>query len=168
MAWRRRWRRSVLVLGAATVGTAMMASGCGVRAPEPPANGIAGTIVRTDDTGLPDSPVGGGWIVAIPAEHIEEVLDLARRRSRGITARDLPYAGFTLDDRTAKAWGARLAEVDDDGRFTMVVTGPHLFCRVKEGTTCQRLARGCDDVSPPAGGTVRASVGEAGFRVGLV
>jgi hypothetical protein len=141
---------------------------CGVRAPAPPANGIAGTIVSTDDTGLPDSPSGGGWIVAIPAEHTEDVVTVARKRHKDLRLRDLPHAGFVLDDRTVKTWGAVLAEVDDDGRFTMVVTGPHLFCRVEEGNTGKRLARGCDDVSPPAGGTVRATVGEAGFRVGLV
>lgn len=163
---RRSGRRRVVALALATVVTTM-AGGCGVRAPDPPANGIAGTIVGTDDTGLPDSPSGGGWIVAIPAEHIEDVVTVARKRHKDLRLRDLPYAGFVLDDRTVKTWGAVLAEVDDDGRFTMVVTGPHLFCRVREGDTGQRLARGCDDVSPPAGGTVRATVGEAGFHIGL-
>ncbi len=142
-------------------------SGCGAGVPEPPANGIAGTIVSTDDTGLPASPEGGGWIVAIPAERTEDVVALARKGHKGLTARDLPYSGFVLDDATAKKWKVVLAEVDDEGRFTMAVTGPHLFCRVEAGHTGKRRAGGCDDVSPPAGGTVRATVGEGGFRIGL-
>ena len=162
----RPWRRLVLALGAAAVLTTLM-GGCGISAPEAPSNGIAGTIVSTDDTGLPDSPDGGGWIVAIPAEHRDDVVTLARKGRKGFTSRDLPYSGFVIDEKTARKWGAVFAEVDDKGRFTMVVTGPHLFCRVEEGRTGRRLAGGCDDVSPPAGGTVRATVGEAGFRVGL-
>ena len=159
--------RRVGVVAAVLAVLATASGGCGLRAPQPPANGVAGTIVSTDDTGLPDSPAGGGWIVAIPAEHIEDVVTLARKGRKGFTSRDLPYSGFVLDQKTVRKWGAVLAEVDDKGRFTLEATGPHLLCRVEATRTGKRLTGGCDDVSLPAGGTVRATVGEAGFRAGL-
>jgi hypothetical protein len=159
--------RRVGVLAAVLVVLATAIGGCGLRAPQPPVNGVAGTIVSTDDTGLPDSPDGGGWIVAIPAEHIEEVVALARKGNRGFSDSDLPYTRFVLVDASAKKWGVAVAAVDDKGRFTLEVTGPHLLCRAVETRAGKRLTGGCDDVSLPAGGTVRATVGEGGFRAGL-
>jgi hypothetical protein len=151
---RRGVRGTVLVLLA--VGT----SGCGAvdsllhRGP-----GVWGTVVSFDDTGLPDSPVGGGWLAAVPAHRLDDLLALA---GEAYPPDQLAYVGLRLDRGTVVEWGGVMAEVDGGGDFRLPVDGNVVVCRfpAEEAT----YAQGCDLVRLPERGRARASLGEGGFH----
>jgi hypothetical protein len=151
---RRGVRGTLLVL------LAVGASGCAAvdsllhRGP-----GVWGTVVSVDDTGLADSPAGGGWLAAVPAHRLDDLLALA---GEAYPADQLAYVGLGLDRGTVVQWGGVLAEVDGGGDFRLPVEGNVVVCRLpsEEAT----YAQGCDLVRLPERGRARASLGEGGFH----
>jgi hypothetical protein len=132
-------------------------------------------MVGVDDTGLPDHADGGGWVAAIPAEHLDALLDRAARDDWRPPVTHLPYVRLPLDEETVGSWGGEVAAVDARGRFTIgrdesgepPVTGAAILCRLVEGTEVV-ITRGCAELTLPERGTLRATWGEAGFHVGLL
>jgi hypothetical protein len=124
-----------------------------------PADGVSGRLVAIDDTGLPDSPIEDGWIVALPGPGGIERLwpDLDER----VTDDELRYIHEDLDPDAVTERGGVVVPVGRGGRFTLdVPAGPTLICRY-DGVQVQ----GCADVGLLDGHGVHATVGEGGFTV---
>ena len=66
-----------------------------------------------------------------------------------------------------RGWGGEVAEVDGGGRFTVATSGDAVVCRLVDGTR-GTVARGCDELTLPVRGTVRATWGEGGFHVSVL
>ncbi len=69
-----------------------------------------------------------------------------------------------MDDAAVADLGATLVPVGRRGRFTLDATGAQVLCRV-HAYAGARYVRGCQALTLPSDGRIRASVGEAGFRV---
>lgn len=121
--------------------------------------GVWGTVVSEDDTGLPDTPDGGGFLAVVPADRLDNVLALA---GADYPADQIAYIGFGLDRATVDAWGGVLVEVHGDGDFKVPLQGDALVCRLPEQHA--DYVRGCARVSLPERGEARASHGEGGFH----
>ena len=168
-ASRRARRRALAALAAVTVLLgALVAGDTGVGDAlwvRVPGDGVRGLVVSVDDTGLSDSPLEGGWIAAVPGDRLDQLLARAGLDGEGAAPR-LAYEGFALDDAAVADLGATLVPVGYRGRFTLRVTGPQVLCRV-HAYAGERYVRGCQELTLPSDGRIRASVGEAGFRVGV-
>ncbi len=127
---------------------------------------MSGVVVLADDTSDAVTADGGGAIVSIPSAGTGALLDHVGSVLPGRTPpmSELPYVQFALDTDLARSWGAEVAEVDDDGRFSLTATGPVVVCRLLEGPDGS-YARGCDETTLPARGQVRVSFGESGLQV---
>jgi hypothetical protein len=130
-----------------------------------PRDGLRGLVVSVDDTGLSDSPSEGGWIAVVPGDRLGRLLARA-----GLDGEDavshLAYEGFAVDDAAVADLGATLVPVGYRGRFTLHATGAQVLCRV-HAYAGARYVRGCQVLTLPSDGRIRASMGEAGFRVGV-
>lgn len=116
--------------------------------------GLSGRSVLVDDTGRDDSPDGGGWVLALPADRAADLWSAVGGRPD-----DLRHARFPVDEATAEDVGGVLVEVSDDGEYSLEDAGPTLLCRVPpEGS-----AYGCAEIDLPATGEVVTSFGEGGF-----
>ena len=151
-----------------TVGVLALAA-CGAPGPRgtsaaPSDAHVTGTVTTLSDvSNLPDVPDPDGWVVAIPPEHIPDVLELAGDdRTEG----DLPYGWFPMSVGTAQGLGGTVGDVDGAGRFELAASGDVLVCRlVTDRWTDVEGARGCVRTVLPSGGVVRVTNGEAGLHV---
>jgi hypothetical protein len=125
---------------------------------------LEGTVVSVDDTGKGDRPLGGGWVAAFGDDALLGFLSEAGIDVPG--SADLPYVGGRVlhDDVTRS--GGSLAAIDQDGTFTLTVTGRHTVCRLLEAPQVD-LLKGCAVVDLPAKGRLKLSVGKAGLRAAL-
>ncbi|MGB7980903.1 MAG: hypothetical protein WCF36_08955 [Candidatus Nanopelagicales bacterium] len=154
----------------AFLSVALCAAGC-VSEPTPDpapmgADGVSGVFVLADDTSDAVAADGGGAVVSIPSVGTGALLDHVGSVLPGRTPplSELPYLQFALDADLARSWGAEVAEVDDDGRFTLTDSGPVVMCRLVDDPAGS-YARGCDETTLPARGQVRVSFGEGGLQV---
>ena len=149
---------------------ALVAAGCGSEPmPDPApegADGVSGVVVLADDTSDAVTADGGGAIVSIPSAGTGALLDHVGSVLPGRTPplSELPYVQFALDADLARSWGAEVAEVDGDGRFSLTATGPVVVCRLVDDPDGS-YARGCDEATLPTRGQVRVSFGEGGLQV---
>ena len=147
---------------AAFLSVALCAAGCASEpTPDPApeaADGVTGVVVLADDTSDAVAADGGGAIVSIPSAGTGALLDHVGSVLPGRTPplSELPYVQFALDADLARSWGAEVAEVDDDGRFTLTASGPVVMCRLVDDPAGS-YARGCDETTLPA---TRAGAGE--------
>jgi hypothetical protein len=167
---RRPWRRRVLgTLAAVAVAFgALVAEELGMGDElwsRLPGDGLRGLVVSVDDTGLSDSPSEGGWIAVVPGDRLGRLLARAGLDGEGAVSH-LAYEGFAVDDAAVADLGATLVPVGYRGRFTLHATGAQVLCRV-HAYAGARYVRGCQVLTLPSDGRIRASVGEAGFRVGV-
>ena len=130
-----------------------------------PGDGVRGLVVSVDDTGLSDSPSEGGWIAVVPGDRLDRLLTRAGLGGEDAASR-LAHEGFAVDDAAVADLGATLVPVGYRGRFTLQATGAQVLCRV-HAYAGARYVRGCQGLTLPPDGRIRASVGEAGFRVGV-
>lgn len=130
-----------------------------------PGDGVRGLVVSVDDTGLSDSPSEGGWIAVVPGDRVDRLLARAGLDGEDVAAR-LAHEGFALDDAAVSDLRATLVPVGYRGRFSLQATGAQVLCRV-HGYAGARYVRGCQELTLPSDGRIRASVGEAGFRVAV-
>ena len=155
---------------AAFLSVALCAAGCASEpTPDPApeaADGVTGVVVLADDTSDAVAADGGGAIVSIPSAGTGALLDHIGSVLPGRTPplSELPYVQFALDADLARSWGAEVAEVDDDGRFTLTASGPVVMCRLVDDPAGS-YARGCDETTLPGRGQVRVSFGEGGLQV---
>ena len=149
---------------------ALTAVGCASEpVPDPPpegADGVSGIVVLADDTSDSVTADGGGAIVSIPSAGTGALLDHVGSVLPGRTPplSELPYVQFALDADLARSWGAEVAAVDGDGRFSLSETGPVVVCRLVDDPAGS-YARGCDETTLPTRGQVRVSFGEGGLQV---
>ncbi|WP_289017845.1 hypothetical protein [uncultured Ornithinimicrobium sp.] len=160
--------RRALVLLAAMVPAAALLVACD-RSVDPrpaPASGVSGRMVSVDDTGLPPSPAGGGGMLLVPEDSVDELSRLV-----GLPEADqLAYTTFGIEPEAVAELGGHVVEVDRRGHFVLTQTGRFLLCRMPdpEGSgTPPGGVRGCDVVDLPASGTLRATFGEGGFSASV-
>jgi hypothetical protein len=130
---------------------------------DPPADGLTGTAVFLDDTGLGESPIDKGWIIAVPAAAVDDLWSTAgnkpidRQNLKGVSAR-------VTRDQVTQAGGV-VAPLDDDGEFVLPVKeGPHLLCRLDSAIdNGPDVVQGCGFLTLPASGELGITDGENGF-----
>ena len=125
---------------------------------------VTGTVVTVSDVSdLPDVPDPDGWVVAIPAGRIPEVMELA---GDDPTESELRYSWFAMSVETVEGLGGTVGEVDRAGRFRLAASGDLLVCRlVRDRWTEVVSARGCARSVLPGDGVVQVTNGEAGLHV---
>lgn len=143
-------------------GLVLGTGGCGETSSSS-SEGVRGKVEGIDDTGLPPTASSGGWIAAVPAARTDDLLALADERP---PASELAWVRFLLDRDEVEALGGVVADIDEEGRFQLSVSGEQLVCRLREGTK-GTYAAGCAEVDLPERGEVRVATGEAGFRIGV-
>jgi hypothetical protein len=105
-------------------------SSCGPTLPPvPDGERVAGRVLSVRDdfplSLLPAAPIGGGAVLAVPAERRDALWAALDRASPS----DIRDATFPVEARTVHAVGGDLAPVADDATFTLEVrTGRHLLC----------------------------------------
>jgi len=111
--------------------------------------------------------VGDELWIHLPGDGVRGLGLLARAGLGGEDAASrLAQEGFAVDDAAVSDVGANLVPVGYRGRFTLQATGAQVLCRV-HAYAGARYVRGCQGLTLPSDGRIRASVGEAGFRVGV-
>jgi hypothetical protein len=134
---------------------------------DPPAGGLTGTAVVLDDTGRGDSPIGEGWIIAVPAAAVDELWSTTGNRAidgqnlKSLTAR-------VSQDQVTQAGGV-VAALHDDGEFVLPAEqGEHLICYLETADVGGgEVIQGCGFLNLPASGELEVSDGEGGFTVGV-
>ena len=145
---------------AALVTIALALAGC---ASTPDGTGLAGSIVGKDDTGLPDYPVGDGWIVAAPAG---KAATMWAGEDVPADITDYAHLGFDLLDADIAAADAVRAPVTSNGQFRLdAPPGPSVVCWVLPVADGPPRSRGCTEIDLPAQGRLKGSWGEGGFFV---
>ncbi|MEV6598591.1 hypothetical protein AB0M36_17195 [Actinoplanes sp. NPDC051346] len=127
-------------------------------------NGLTGTAVVLDDTGLSDSPIEEGWIIAVPEAAVDDLWSAA-----GVAPpEDMPHANIPLSrDQVTRAGGV-IAPLDREGRFALPAKeGGYLLCRLKQTESGGERTRGCGVLTLPAAGKLRITDGEGGFHAVL-
>ena len=79
---------------------------------------------------------------------------------------DLPYVGGRVLHEDVARSGGSLATVDQDGTFTLTVTGRQTVCRLVQ-TPQVDVLKGCVVVDLPAKGRLKLSVGDTGLQAHL-
>lgn len=128
-------------------------------------DGIQGSLVAVDDTGLDDVPVEDGWIAALPGPGGVDRLwpDL----DEPVPDDQLRYFHERLDTAAVTEAGGVVVPVGSGGLFTLdVPAGPTLVCRLT-GTLSDASVEGCAAVELQEDRGVLATVGEGGFTVSI-
>lgn len=151
-------RRALLVVAAVTLAI----PGCALA---PGGDGLAGRMVGVDDTGLPDHPLGGGAILAVPADR---ELDLwAATEPAGVPA-DWAHAGVRLPRKAVAGLDGAVAGITRSGRFRLdAPAGPAVVCYVGDLAEDGLTLWGCAELELPPGGALRGTWGEGGFAVAI-
>jgi hypothetical protein len=108
----------------------LLVASCGPALPAAPdADQIAGRVLSARDefplSLLPASSIGGGAVLAVPTDRADVLWEALERDPPG----DVRVVTFRVDAETIHEAGGDLAEVADDGTFTLTAdSGPHLFC----------------------------------------
>ncbi|WP_225753068.1 hypothetical protein [Actinotalea sp. Marseille-Q4924] len=141
-----------------------LVAGCGTGDLPPTPDGVVGTVWSVSDvSGTRDTRVPEGWVVALPAERLRDLLDVA---GDGHMERDLPYLQLTVPAGTLDTLGGTVVEVDGRGRFRVDVTGDTVLCRLPEHPSGRPTTlRGCDRADLAGGTVVRMTWGEGGLAV---
>ena len=139
----------------------LLLAGCSTT---PPGDGLVGSLVAVDDTGLSDTPIAEGWIVAVPEARGTELWALG---GRAVEPTDIGHVGFVVDEAALGSLDAAVAAVDGRGHFRIdAPPGPSVVCQLRPTDRPGRmLTRGCAAVDLPDTGRVEASFGEGGFYV---
>lgn len=124
--------------------------------------GLRGEVVAEDDTGFPDRPAGGGWIIAVPESRVRDLWrDLGLE---GPNVNDLRYSGFPVDRTLIEKLKGAMVGVDENGSFVLDANGPHLVCRIPPENK-GAFTQGCGVLDLPETGELDVRVGEGGFFV---
>ncbi len=136
----------------AAVGVALLLAGC------TGGDGVRGRLFSIDDTGLADTALDDGWVLAVPgATDTTELWPDADG--------DVHHLDRRLDTEAVERLDGVLVPVRAGGRFDLdLPAGNALLCRVT-GSADRPQAQGCAVVDLPDVGRIDATVGDAGFRV---
>ena len=109
-----------------------------------------------DDTGLPDSADGGGWVALVPADRAQDLWSAA-----GVPpGDDLRHAAVPLTRELVEAVGGVARTVSEDGDFELGLTGRVLVCRVPADAA---RTRGCGETEIVDGEGLVLTWGEGGL-----
>lgn len=135
-------------------------AGCAVT---PGGEGLAGRMVGVDDTGLPDRPLGGGAILAVPAARAPDLWAAADLPG---APDDLAHLGTRVPRKAVAGIEGAFAAITDSGRFRLdAPAGPAVVCYA-DGTASDTLRLwGCTELDLPPDGDLRGSWGEGGFHI---
>ncbi|WP_143162608.1 hypothetical protein [Couchioplanes caeruleus] len=86
-------------------------------APDAGDDGLAGTAVVVSDMGMSDSPIDEGWIIAVPADTLDDLWTAADVQPVDQTA--MRYMSVPLSRDQATRAGGEIAPLDDDGEFVL-------------------------------------------------
>jgi hypothetical protein len=158
-SWPRRSPRAPVVALVAAVGLALTGvTGCG--GPD----SLNGTLQTADAKGKDGAPLSGGWIAVLTEDQAADFFTQS-----GIdqpSAEGLAFVEGRVRHEAIAETGGALVRVDDDGKFTTTVTGPHRLCVLRELPQVD-LLRGCAAVDLPAKGTLDITVGDEGATATL-
>ncbi|MFI7597261.1 hypothetical protein [Actinoplanes sp. NPDC049681] len=127
-------------------------------------DGLTGKAVAVDDTGLGDSPIDEGWIIAVPAAAVDDLWSTTGKKP--ISQQDLPYMHAQLTRDQVTQAGGVVAPLDDDGEFVLPAKeGAYLLCHLESADIGGgEVIQGCGFLTLPASGELEISRGEGGFR----
>lgn len=139
----------------------LLLAGCSTA---PPGDGLVGSLVAVDDTGLSDTPISDGWIVAVPQARGGDRWALGGLQ---VEPTDIGHVGFEVDEAALGGLDAAVAAVDRRGHFRLdAPPGPSVVCQLRPTDRPGRmLTMGCAAFDVPDAGRVEASFGEGGFFV---
>jgi hypothetical protein len=159
---RRPSRQSLPLASVAAVVGGLLAmaalSGCG--GPD----GLTGTLQTADATGKDGVAMSGGWIAVLTADQAADFWTQS-----GIdppSAGGLAFVEGRVRHEAVAEAGGTLEPVDDDGTFSITVTGTRQLCVLRELPQVDVL-RGCAAVDLPADGTLALTVGADGVQAAL-
>lgn len=139
----------VAVVGLALTGV----TGCG--GPD----ALDGSLRTADTQGKDGAPMSGGWIAVLTDDQAADFW--AQSGIDQPTPGGLAFVEGRVRHEAIAETGGTLLPVDDEGRFTTTVTGPHRLCVLRELPQVD-LLRGCAAVDLPAKGWLDITVGDDG------
>ena len=145
----RRLAAVALAAGLALTGT----TACGG------SDAVHGTLRTAEAKDKDGAPMPGGWIAILTDDQAADFWAQSGIDQPGAT--DLAFVEGRVRHEAVAGTGGSLVPVDDEGKFTTILTGPHQLCVLRELPQVDVL-RGCATVDLPADGSLDITVGDDG------